>query len=191
LVEACTVHLEQCEYNRARIALERFFWMLFCDNYLELCKDRSWHPEKYGPKQVGSMAFTLRSTLGTLLKLFAPILPFVTEELYHVVFRGDDGESIHVQPWPSVDQSFADPELVGLTPMLLELTGRIRYYKGEVLKSHKASVPALSVISDDERVLGFAADLAGLARAESFLVNEGISQGCEYVVGSTRIVLQS
>jgi valyl-tRNA synthetase len=191
LVESCTTHLEQCEYNRARIALEKFFWMYFCDNYLELCKDRSWHPEKYVQEQIGSMAFTLRSALGTLLKLFAPILPFVTEELYHAVFGVDDSESIHVQPWPSIDPSFADPELVGLTPVLLELFGRIRHYKGEVLKSHKASVPALSVISDDKLVLGFTSDLAGLARAESFLINEEIPDGHEYAVGSTRIVFQS
>jgi len=189
LIACCTESMVICEYNRARTALEKFFWILFCDNYLELCKDRSWHPEKYTEQQLQSMTWTLSYVLNTLLRLFAPFLPYVTEEIYHQVFSISDERSIHVAVWPIIDETLRDDSMVTATQILIDLIGKVRYFKGEVLHSHRAPLLAISIHTDNTVVAQAIADLAGLSGAKEGFVNKKI-HGTEYVVGDMKLELK-
>jgi len=89
------------DYAISREALDQFFWTEFADDYVELVKDRFWTEESYSDEQRASARSTLWETLRTLLALYAPFLPFITEELYQYMYRQHENvPSIHVSSWP-------------------------------------------------------------------------------------------
>lgn len=91
------------EVGLAKIAFEEFFWRDFCDNYLELIKNRLYKPELYenGEQLKQSAQHTLRTCFWTILRLIAPIIPHVTEELYQDIFKQQFGlASLHLASMP-------------------------------------------------------------------------------------------
>lgn len=84
-------------YSKAKTVIEQYFWHYFCDNYLEFSKHRLYQKEKEG-----SAKTTLYHCFLAILKMYAPILPFVTEEIYQRYFRRfEKKESIHLTSWPT------------------------------------------------------------------------------------------
>ena len=100
LVRATDAH-EQYNYAQALLDTEGFFWSSFTDTYLELAKQRAWGGESVAPEAQGSAVATLRLGLSALLRLFAPVLPYITEEVWSWVFAAETGcASIHRAGWP-------------------------------------------------------------------------------------------
>lgn len=90
------------EYASALEALDQFFWHSFCDNYLELLKDRTFRPERYDASQVASYKATLWQVGVALLQFYAPFVPYVTEALFQELFAnllGLTKPSLHAQTW--------------------------------------------------------------------------------------------
>ncbi len=86
-----TKAFNEYDYRKVITTFHTFFWNKLCDYYLEYVKYRLYKNDK-------KAIYTLKRILLTSLKLFAPIAPHITEEIYHTVFKKD--ESIHLSKWP-------------------------------------------------------------------------------------------
>ncbi len=166
LVQECTEWFEEYEYAKVKQAVEDFFWNTFCDYYLEIVKDRLYNPDERGPAGRRSAQYTLYQSLLTILKLFAPIMPHITEEIYHLYFaEEEDAESIHVSNWPEYQEEhqFDDAKVEG--DAALQIIDAVRKYKtdndmslGTELDTVRAEVP--------QDVSLLVEDLKGVCRVE-------------------------
>ncbi|MBL8220320.1 MAG: valine--tRNA ligase [Bryobacterales bacterium] len=99
LITRVTGQFEKYEHSYALGETEKFFWRGLTDNYLELVKARSRSESDAAGR--GSAVTTLRIALNVLLRLFAPFVPYITEEVWSWQFAEETGHaSIHKAPWP-------------------------------------------------------------------------------------------
>jgi valyl-tRNA synthetase len=125
LVDESTNSFENYEYADAKREAETFFWHIFCDNYLEIVKHRAYANDE-------SAKWTLYKTLLTLLKLFSPIIPFITEEIYQKLFRENEKDiSIHISSWPEIENDFIDKEIEEIGDMTVAIISSLRQYKSK------------------------------------------------------------
>jgi valyl-tRNA synthetase len=112
LVTRVTAAQGDFNFAQALQDTESFFWTHFTDTYLELAKPRAWQSldadaVQHTPEERHSAIAALRLGLSVLLRLFAPVLPYITEEIWSWVFAKESGApSIHKAPWPS-ERDFA------------------------------------------------------------------------------------
>ena len=176
LVERVTTLFREYDYATARAETEAFFWTALADNYLELAKMRLY--DASDPLAAGGR-FTLRTALLTVLKLFAPILPYVTEEIYTSLFS-DDGGSIHRSAWPTLaslsagdTEDDAHAEAYGET--LVAIATAVRRYKSEHGLSLGATLSRLQIVTDDDALAEWlrasATDLRSVTRAATVEVD--------------------
>ncbi|SFB84489.1 valyl-tRNA synthetase [Halobiforma haloterrestris] len=150
--EELTAQLEEYEFAKARDRLRTFFWNTFCDDYLEIAKEREDNP---------STQYALRTAHRTFLELWAPFLPHVTEEIWQAVYAPDgdadlEETSIHLRDWPDPQGYDADLE-AGETAM--EVISALRRYKSENQLPLNADLEAVAVYGE---VDGFADAIANV-----------------------------
>ncbi|MBI4305872.1 MAG: valine--tRNA ligase [Chloroflexi bacterium] len=98
VVDQATAAFDDFDYTQALEATEKFFWESFADNYIELVKVRA--RSESDPEGRASAVATLRLGLSVLLRLFAPFVPTITEEVWSWAYADPTGKSIHVSQWP-------------------------------------------------------------------------------------------
>ncbi|MGV3711808.1 valine--tRNA ligase [Pseudolysinimonas sp.] len=162
VVRQATLSYEGYDHARALEVTEQFFWT-FCDDYLELVKERAYAGD-------GSSVAALREAIDVLLRLLAPVLPFATEEVWSWTHDG----SVHTAPWPTLTAEAPR----GLLPAVSEALIGIRRAKTEAQASQKTPVvtatlagPALlAEAADDLRAVGRIATLE-LVEADEIAVS--------------------
>jgi valyl-tRNA synthetase len=165
LVKICTEAFDNYEYFKAKSAVENFFWHVFCDNYLEIVKDRLYNPDRRGQEAKESGQYVLYAALLTIVKLFAPIMPFITEELYQNYFKKDEkAESIHISSWPKFDKTLGDKKLELAGDKFLEVLTEVRKEKSKSGKSLKTEIITLTCYPE---VKIFEQDLMAVSHAKT------------------------
>nr|MDQ3878244.1 valine--tRNA ligase [Actinomycetota bacterium] len=141
-IEAVTTRWEAWEHTGALEATESWFWSDFCDNYLELAKSRAYAGD-------ASAISTLSRALDAVLKMLAPFLPYVTEEVWHSIHP--DAGSIHTSRWPTAEE-FGDGFDDGCFDAAVEVMTIIRKVKSEAKVSLKVPVEKLTLSGDEKRL---------------------------------------
>lgn len=166
VVETATAALEAYDHTRALETTETFFWT-FCDDYLELVKDRAYGAGAAAgdvPAETASARAALGIALDTLLRLFAPVLPFATEEVWSWWREG----SVHRAPWPTAEplRAAAGDADAGVVAAAGAALAALRKVKSEAKVSMRTPVehavlavpaalrPAVEVALDDVRAAG-------------------------------------
>ena len=132
VVERSTEAYERYEYSNGLQHAEDFFWNAFTDNYIELVKRRVRNENKHDER--ASAIASLRLALNVLLRLFAPITPTITEEVWSWVFAKETGyQSVHKAPWPSLSEfgNITAPRSAQSFAVACEAIGAVRKAKTE------------------------------------------------------------
>lgn len=139
VVETATSSFNKYDYTRALEVAETFFWA-FTDDYVELVKERTYGNQ--GEAAANSARAALGITTHTLLKLFAPFIPFVAEEVWSWWQEG----SIHLQSWPKSSEIITNKS-IGLDPLnnVTWILSEVRKVKTENKQSMKAEVKTLEI----------------------------------------------
>jgi valyl-tRNA synthetase len=177
VVDRATAAFSDYDYTGALDVTEGFFWS-FCDDYLELVKGRAYG--EAGRQGTASARAALGLALSVQLRLFAPFLPFVTEEVWSWWREG----SVHARGrWPSVARELlaALPQgtVLGTSPVLdvtAEVLGAVRREKTTQKRSMRAPVARLVVVDTRERLDALAAardDLTDAGGILDFELTEG------------------
>lgn len=142
LIRRATESFNEFDYAQALQLTEEFFWGTFCDNYIELAKPRTYDEGTTEGKL--SAAATLRLMHRMLVRMFAPFLPFLTEEIWHWAYACDPDMkgSVHHSPWPSLDEIAAipEPKSARTWPLAIAVAEAVRKSKAEANRSIKAPV---------------------------------------------------
>jgi valyl-tRNA synthetase len=182
LVAEATDAFEGYDYARVLQRTESFFWR-FCDDYLELVKGRRYGEQ--GPEGAGSANAALTAALSVMLRLFAPFLPFVTDEVWSWWRDG----SIHTSSWPAPD------ELMSLLAdnsestrqaderafqWAIEVLFEVRKQRSEAKQPLKVLIPKVTVKTDQATVALMPvveSDLRAALRVLAFDVTVGEPRG--------------
>jgi valyl-tRNA synthetase len=164
VLQEATVAFENYDYARALERIEAFFWS-FCDDYLELVKGRAY--EEASRAGAASARGALGLALSVLLRLLAPFLPFVSEEVWSWWHEG----SVHRSPWPELDEfpgavGADEPSGDTVLSVVSDVLGLVRRAKTAAKRSMRAPVTTLTVVDDPAR-------LALLVQAENDLRDAG------------------
>jgi valyl-tRNA synthetase len=179
VVAEATTAFEAFDYAQALDVTQTFFWS-FCDDYLELVKDRAYGAESGDPVPIASARATLTLALSALQRLFAPFLPFVTEETWSWWQSG----SVHRAPWPTVAElagTAGDPAVLDATASAL---AGVRKSKSEAKVSMRTAVEIATVQAP-------AALLAAVRAGGSDLCAAGHIERLDLVDGGDSVVVTS
>jgi valyl-tRNA synthetase len=162
-IKKSTENFENYEYSKAKLEIENFFWKTFCDNYLEIIKKRIYN--ETGERKI-SAQYTLYQSMLTILKLMAPITPFITENIYQEYFRKNEKiKSIHISQWPkeikinkTEDKTFE---------FLLNIISKIRQEKTKAKKPMNSEVEVYLTKKDFQIISSYKKDFIAISKAIS------------------------
>ena len=137
LVKGCSDSFDEYDYSKTKAEVEKFFWHTFCDNYLEIVKDRLYNPER-SREEKKSAQYTLYHAFSTILKLFASIMPFITEEIWQIyIAKKEKIKSIHISKWPEYDEKMVDEKMEKMGDDAIDIISKVRQEKSKSGKSLK------------------------------------------------------
>lgn len=192
-VKKATEEFEKFEYCNARVAIEDFFWNDFCDNYLEIVKLRAYDEAGAHPAGQQSAIHTINIALNALIRLFAPFVPHIAEELYSYLFA-TEGQSVHARgTWPNAADYAADETAERAGIACVDILNAVRKAKADKNLSMKYPVASITLSAVDvsaariviEPVLN---DLANVTSAEQIHWQQG---GEEFYQVEVELVVES
>ncbi len=139
---------EKYDFSKAKSEVDSFFWKVFCDYYLEMVKDRLYNPDIYGDNARKSGQFVLKKVLTTVLQLFAPFMPFVTEEIYSWY----NEKSIHLSSWPEYEEFYVDDNAEISGDLATEIISYVRKFKSDKQVSQKEEIENINLCYPEDKI---------------------------------------
>ncbi|WP_068252492.1 valine--tRNA ligase [Janibacter corallicola] len=141
VIEEATAGFERWDYARSLDVTESFFWS-FCDDYIELVKDRAHGAEGTDPAGTASARAALRLALESLLRLLAPFIPYATEEVWSWWRPG----SVHRATWPTTEElpEGGDPDLLVAVG---EALGHVRKAKSDAKVGMRSEITSATLVA--------------------------------------------
>lgn len=173
--------------------LYSLIWDDFCDWYIELVKPRL-RGEDLASKRAAQQV--LATVLETILKLLHPWMPHITEEIWQLLTQANQTTSISVQPYPTPDPSWIDPQLEREFGLVIQTITSLRNLRAETgLKPHQ-TIRALLLTTDpaEQRILTAAqAYIRDLVKAEALEITGSLAtepkQVAAAVVGTVQVLM--
>ncbi len=132
------------EIGSAKQEIDELFWKDFCDNYIEIVKDRLYKPELHGSAQRKAAQYTIYNVLLSLLKMYAIYVPHITEYIYLDYFKTHEGvKSIHLLGWCKAEE--VDGGYIEFGERLKEVVFDVRRYKTENNLSMKSAIDVVKI----------------------------------------------
>ncbi len=145
-------YLDKYEFGLALNAVERFFWADFCDNYLELIKNQLFNPQDYNPETIQATKNTLYQIGIRILQLYAPYLPYVTEELYlNIYAKHLEPGSVHQTRFSLIQTNFNFAESAQLMNQINNLIAQVRKLKSSNQLSLKTGLTEIVISCDNNQ----------------------------------------
>jgi valyl-tRNA synthetase len=192
--------LAEYRFNDAASSLYQFIWHEYCDWYVELSKSALKDEE---PNKKKAAQTTLVMTLETTLRLLHPIMPFITEEIWHKLpkkIRGEE-ESIMIASFPKSDDKYIDEAIEQSMRLPMDAILSIRNIRGEMNISPRERVRAdiraenENVVKNFEQTAGYVTSLSGLSHIAIALdttkpegSSTGTIRGAEIYVTSDQVI---
>jgi valyl-tRNA synthetase len=168
LAAEATRRLDEYDHAGALQAIESFFFATFTDSYIELTKHRARSEDD--PVGAASARAGLRTGLNWLIRLFAPVLPFITEEIWSWSFAAETGHrSIHRAPWPEPHDLDDVPRPRHATSLAVAAAALGAIHKARTLAGQSLGTPIehfeLKCSAEDSSIVGgVAGDVAAAGR---------------------------
>jgi valyl-tRNA synthetase len=147
LVNQAKEHYKKYNISNAKKITEDFFWHYFCDNYLEIVKKRIYNNKK-GKE---SAQYALYTSLLAILKLLAPIMPFITEEIYQIHYKEQKQDSIHLTEFSDIDIK-EDKKILEAGDFFILTLSKIRQEKSNSKKPMNSEI-ILTLPKSDQTLL--------------------------------------
>lgn len=143
---SCERYLNEYEIGSARHEMDDFFWKDFCDNYLEIVKERLYTDKNTDGKQ--SAMYALYYSFYSIIKLYAIYTPHITEFIYQDLFsKHEEEKSIHLTKWIKVEA--VDERAIAFGNKIEEIVADARRIKSEQNLSMKSEIPELVIDTGD------------------------------------------
>ena len=148
VIKIGTEAYEKYDFMRNKMDTEKFFLQSFCDNYLEIVKHKLYNAED---KDKISAQYCLYHSLLSVLKLMAPVMPHITEEIYQDYFAKDEKmKSIHLSKWPEFNKKLIDDDIEKVGDLVIKIISEGRKFKSQNQMSLKDELSLLEINADKE-----------------------------------------
>ena len=177
-IEEVTIAFEEYDISRAARLLYEFIWSKFCDWYLELAKMRLYGQEP-GEKEV--VQFVLIYVLEGTLKMLHPIMPFITEEIWHLlnsISPANREESIMVASWPLPGREERDKKAVKDMEFIIDIISKPRNVRSVMRIRHEELLKKVSIKPSKRRKEALLVEhipyIKSLAKSKEVIVDKHI-----------------
>jgi len=151
-VNAVTTYMDNYQFSKALVEIENFVWHELADNYLEMIKFRL-YDEKNETRNAA--LHTLYKCLFVSLKMLAPFMPFITEEIYQKFMKKYEGQiSVHVLSWPEMicgtEETNLNMQVEKAGELAKQIISTLRQYKSSRQMPLNAEIEKIIIDCNDE-----------------------------------------
>ena len=163
IIKNATEMFEEYNYSGAKRLIEEFLWD-FTDNYLEYIKHRVYRNEN-------NTGYALNTVFLSLIKMLAPFMPYITEEIYQNLYRNNGDISIHISRWPAFDKTLFDAKILEDGEKISKLIRYIRAWKHDNKMALNAELNSLIIQGNiDDRYIE---DIKGIMKIKNIEKGNG------------------